>query len=430
MAAPLVERVRNGWNAFKDKADNGMQYLGMGTSTGSRPNRIRRGYVTPDSIVVPIYNRIGIDVSAIDIKHVRVDENGRYVEDLRSNLQECLTLEANVDQASVAFFRDAVMTLCEVGVIAIVPVESRGNPLVGDMFDPTSLRVGRVLQFYPRHVQVEVYNDRSGMFEELYLPKRAVAIVENPLYAVMNEPNSALQRLVHKLQLLDVVDDQSSSGKLDIIIQLPYVIKSEARKEQAMKRRGELEDQLKDSKFGIGYTDGAEKITQLNRPAENNLLKQVEYLTQMLYNQLGLTQEIIDGTADEAAMINYHGRTIEPFLKAITQAMTRTFISKTARTQGQRIAYYRDPFKLVPVSMIAEISDKFTRNEIASANDIRTAIGWIPSPDPKAEELRNSNLSRPKGEEEANVEVIDAELEEAEIEPATPKRPQRKELSK
>lgn len=430
MATPLVERVRNGWNAFKDKADNGMQYLGMGTSTGSRPTRIRRGSVSPDSIVVPIYNRIGIDVSAIDIKHVRVDDNGRYVEDLRSSLQECLTLEANIDQASVAFFRDAVMTLCEVGVIAIVPVESRGNPLVGDMFDPTSLRVGRVLQFYPRHVQVEVYNDRSGMFEELYLPKRAVAIVENPLYAVMNEPNSALQRLIHKLQLLDVVDDQTSSGKLDIIIQLPYVIKSEARKEQAMKRRGELEEQLKDSKFGIGYTDGAEKITQLNRPAENNLLKQVEYLTQMLYNQLGLTQEIIDGTADEAAMINYHGRTIEPFLKAITQAMTRTFISKTARTQGQRIAYYRDPFKLVPVSMIAEISDKFTRNEIASANDIRTAIGWIPSDDPKAEELRNSNLSRPKGEEEANVEVIDAELEEAEIEPATPKRPQRKELSK
>lgn len=398
MADNMLSRFKNAWSAFSTREED--VFLPMvGSSSqgiGARPYRARRHGISKDSVIVPIYNRIGIDVSSIDIRHVRLDADNRYLEDIKSELNNCLSLEPNIDQTSSAFFRDVAMTLCEVGAIAIVPVESKGNPVLGDNYDPTSLRIGEITQWYPRHVRVNLYNDHTGMYEEKLLPKRMVAVVENPLYAVMNEPNSTLQRLLSKLTLLDVVDEQSSAGKLDIIIQLPYVIKSEARKQQAETRRKDMEEQLTGSKYGVAYADGSERITQLNRPAENNLLAQVEYLTNMLYGQLGLTKDIVDGTADEAAMINYHARTIEPFLTAITQAMTRTFLSRTSRTQGHRIQHYRDPFKLVPVSQFAEIADKFTRNEIASSNDIRTAIGWKPSNDPKAEELRNSNLSAPK----------------------------------
>lgn len=398
----IGSRMKRGWNAFFTKEEDELYMPNLsGVSYGSgssRPFRASSSGVSKDSIVVPIFNRIGIDVAAVDVRHVRVDAEKRYVEDIDSYLNECLSLSPNLDQASAAFFRDVVMSVCEEGAIAIVPVETKvGNPLFSDSYDPSQLRVGKITNWYPKHVTVNVYNDETGIAEEILLPKRTVAIVENPLYAVMNEPNSTLQRLLNKLRLLDVVDEQSSAGKLDIIVQLPYVIKTEARREQAEQRRADLENQLAGSKYGIGYTDGSERITQLNRPAENNLMAQVEYLTNMLYGQLGLTPEIISGTASEAAMLNYFNRTVEPFLTAISQAMTRTFISKTARTQGQRINYYRDPFKLMPVGQIAEVVDKFTRNEVATANDMRTkALGWKPSNDPKADELRNSNLSAPK----------------------------------
>lgn len=416
MAETFRSRFKNAWNAFtsRDSYDEELTapLIGSGWGNSYRPHR-RIGYTTnKNSIIDPIYNRIGIDVSSVTVRHVRVDENGRFSEELNTYLNECLTLEANIDQASIAFFRDAVMTLCESGAIAIVPVESKGNPFLGDNFDPISLRVGYITQWYAKHVRVRLYNDQTALYEERLLPKRMTAIVENPLYSVMNEPNSILQRLLDKLRLLDVMDEQNSSGKLDLIIQLPYVLKSAARKEQAENRRKDIEDQLVGSKYGIAYTDGTERITQLNRPAENNLMVQVEYLTNMLYSQLGITQEIVNGTADEAAMINYFNRTVEPFLSAITQAMTRTFVSRTARAQGQRVMYYRDPFKLVPVSTVAEIADKFTRNEIMSANEIRSAIGMLPSSDPKADELRNSNLSRAKEETPAHQELDIAEAEQ------------------
>lgn len=421
MANTIMSRFKNAWNAFNfqnkeldDPFNMGGQgmYISGGGSSLSPHRRVMSSGVNKDAIIVPIYNRIGIDVSAVDVRHVKVDDNGRYLSDVKSHLSDCLTLEPNIDQASVAFFRDVAMTLCDVGAVAIVPVESKGNPINGDDYDPTSLRAGEITQWFPRHVRVNLYNDYTGLHEEVMLPKRMVAIVENPLYAVMNAQNSTLQRLINKLRLLDVIDEQSGAGKLDIIIQLPYVIKSEARRQQAEQRRKDIEDQLSGSTYGIAYTDGTERITQLNRPAENNLLSQVEYLQNMLYNQLGITQEIIDGTADEAAMINYYNRTIEPFLTAITQAMNRTFISRTARSQGQRIVYYRDPFKLVPVSKIAEIADKFTRNEIASANEIRSVIGWKPSDDPKADELRNSNLSAPKEEQPKALPPGEEDVEE------------------
>lgn len=413
MATKFGDRMRKVWSAFTDQMEEDFEEIGASYTSygqGSRPYRMRMGTANKDSVIVPIYNRVGIDVSSVDIRHVRVDDDERYIGDMDSYLNQCLSLESNIDQASVAFFRDVVMSLCEAGAVAIVPVESKGNPLDGDAYDPTSIRVGVITQWYPRHVRINLYNDQTGLYEEIMLPKRMVAIIENPLYAVMNEPNSTLQRLLEKLRLLDVVDEQSSSGKLDLIIQLPYVIKSQARREQAETRRKDIEDQLTGNKYGIAYTDGSERITQLNRPAENNLLAQVEYLTDMLYSQLGLTKEIMDGTADESAMINYFNRTIEPFLTAITQAMTRTFLSKTARSQGQRIRFYRDPFKLAPVSQIAEIVDKFTRNEIATSNDMRSVIGWKPSKDPKADELRNSNLSAPK-EESPPTDPTDSETD-------------------
>ncbi len=367
----------------------------MGASYGVRPDRVRLTVTNERSIISSVYTRLGIDIAAIDIRHVRLDEDRRYSEDIDSGLNNCLTVEANIDQAARAFRQDIAMTLFDRGVAAIVPVDTTTSPLESNAFDIKTLRVGHVTQWYPQHVRVDVYNDKTGRREEVTLEKRFVAIVENPLYSVMNEPNSTLQRLIRKLNLLDTVDEQSSSGKLDMIIQLPYVVKSDTRREQAEQRRKDIEYQLKGSKYGIAYTDGTEKITQLNRPAENNLLKQVEYLTDKLYAELGLTPEVMNGSADEKTMINYNNRTIEPVVAAIIEAMKRTFLSKTARSQRQSIMGFREPFRLIPITDIAEISDKFTRNEIATANEIRTAIGWKPSKDPKADELRNSNMPQP-----------------------------------
>jgi hypothetical protein len=347
------------------------------------------------SIISSIYTRLGIDVAAVDIRHVRMDDNQRYLEDVDSGLNNCLTLEANLDQAARAFRQDIAMTLFDRGVAALVPVDTTINPSTSGSFDIKTLRVGEIVAWYPRHVRVNVYNEAIGRREEVTLEKKFVAIVENPLYAVMNEPNSTLQRLIRKLNLLDAVDEASSSGKLDLIIQLPYVIKSEARRKQAEQRRKDIEFQLKGSQYGIAYTDGTEKVTQLNRAAENNLLTQIEYLMKMLYAQLGLTEEVMNGTADEKAMLNYNNRTIRPILDAIVESMRRTFLTKTARSQKQTVLYFSDPFKLVPIGDIAEIADKFTRNEILSANEVRSVIGIKPSSDPKADELRNSNMPAP-----------------------------------
>jgi hypothetical protein len=356
------------------------------------------------SIISSIYARMSIDIAAADIRHARVDDDKRYVEDIVSGLNECLTVEANIDQAARAFRQDVVLTLFDRGVAAIVPVDTTINPATSGGFDIRTLRVGHVVQWYPRHVRVDVYNEQIGRREEVTLEKKFVAIVENPLFAVMNEPNSTLQRLITKLNMLDAIDKQSSSGKLDLIIQLPYVVKSDARRQQAEQRRKDVEFQLKGSQYGIAYTDGTEKVTQLNRPAENNLLKQVEYLVEMLYGQLGITAEVMNGTANEATMLNYYNRTVEPVLAAITEAMKRTFLTKTARTQGQSILFFRDPFKFVPVEQIAEIADKFTRNEIVSGNEIRGFMGIRPSKDPKADELRNSNMPQPDPQPDPQVD--------------------------
>lgn len=370
----------------------------MGVAYGGRPDRVRLTISNERSIISSIYTRLGIDIASVDIRHVRLDDDGRYLEDIKSGLQECLTVEANLDQAARAFRQDIAMTLFDRGVAAIVPVDTTVDPTQSGSFDIKTLRVGWITQWYPSHVRVDVYNQRTGRREEVTLEKRFVAIVENPLYAVMNEPNSTLQRLIRKLNLLDAADEQSSSGKLDMIIQLPYVIKSDARRLAAEQRRKDIEFQLKGSKYGIAYTDGTEKITQLNRPAENNLLTQIQYLTEKLYSELGLTPEVMNGTADEKAMLNYNNRTIEPIVAAIIEAMRRTFLTKTARSQNQSVMGFRDPFKFVPVTDIAEIADKFARNEITSANEIRTAIGFKPSKDPKADELRNSNMPQPENQ--------------------------------
>ena len=389
-------RLRHAWNAFtNDQSEKQLSYLDVGGSYGLRPDRIRLNSSNERSIISSIYTRIGIDVSSVDIRHVRLDDNNRYLSSIDSGLNTCLTLEANIDQSAQAFKQDIAMSLLDKGVIALVPVETSINPINSAGYDIKSLRVGEIVMWYPKHVTVRVYNEKNGKKEDITLPKSLVAVIENPLYSVMNEPNSTLQRLIRKLNMLDAVDEQTSSGKLDLIIQLPYVIKSEARKQTAEARRKDIEMQLKGSQYGIAYTDGTEKITQLNRPAENNLLKQVEYLTNMLYGQLGLTAEVIAGTADEKTMLNYHSRTIKPILVAITQGMKRTFLSKTARSQYQSIEFFRDPFELVPVGSIAEIADKFTRNEILSSNEIRSIIGFKPSTDPKADELRNSNIPDP-----------------------------------
>lgn len=404
--ASIYDRVKRAYNAFSidESQTQPIDYGSYGAVTTIRPDRIRTSFSNERSIVTSIYTRISIDIASVLIKHVKLDDQDRYLEDVKSGLNNCLTLEANLDQAARAFRQDIAMTLCTNGVAAIVPVDTTMNPNATASYDILTLRVGEVVQWYPKHVRVSVYNEEKGRRQEIILSKSVVALVENPLYSVMNEPNSTLQRLIRKLNLLDGVDEQAASGKLDLIIQLPYVIKSEARRQQAEQRRNDIEFQLKGSKYGIAYTDGTEKITQLNRPAENNLLGQIEYLTKMLYGQLGITEEVMNGTADEKAMLNYWNRTIEPIADAIVEAMKRTFLTKTARSQKQSIEYFRDPFKLVPINNIAEIADKFTRNEIMSSNEIRQIVGMKPANDPKADQLVNSNM--PQG---AAVPVEDAE---------------------
>lgn len=393
---PILNRVRKAWNAFLfDNASRPDYSPTIGVSSGESPHRSRSRYYNDKSIVSSIYTRISIDVAAIAIRHIQLDEQHRYAEDLDSGLNNCLTLQPNIDQGPRAFRQDICMTMFDKGVAALVPVDTDVDPETNAAVDILTLRVGEIKQWYPKHVRLDVYNENRGIREEITLEKRFVAIVENPLYAVMNHPNSTLQRLIRKLNLLDVVDEQSSSGKLDLIIQLPYVVKSPSRKTQAENRRSEIEMQLKGSQYGIAYTDGTEKITQLNRPAENNLLKQIEYLTNMLYGQLGITEEVMNGTADEKTMLNYYNRTIEPILDAIIEAQQRTFIGVPGTKRGERIKYFRDPFKLVPVSALADIADKFSRNEILSGNEIRGFMGLPPSKDPKADKLQNSNMPQP-----------------------------------
>lgn len=394
----LIDRVKHSWNAFLNKSpDNNNFHKETEYGSGSyyRPDRVRLTRGNERSIVTSIFNRIALDVASINIRHCRLDDNDRFKEIVASKLNECLNLEANIDQTPRAFIQDAIMSMFDEGCVALVPVDTTLDPNNNNSYDILSMRTGKVIEWYPKHVKVNVYNERIGRRQDILIDKSAVAIVENPLYAVMNEPNSTLQRLTRKLTLLDSVDEQTSSGKLDLIIQLPYVIKSEARKQQANERRQEIERQLAGSKYGIAYTDGTEKITQLNRPVENNLMKQVEYLTSMLFSQLGITQSILDGTADDKTMLNYYNRTIEPIVSAIVDEMKRKFLTKTARTQKQTIMYFRDPFKLVPVNDLAEIADKFTRNEIMTKNEFRQIVGMRPSSDPKADQLVNANISQP-----------------------------------
>lgn len=395
MADSILSRLRTAYNIFRHGYSVESIFPNYGTGSSIRPDRVKFHTGTERSIIASIYTRIGIDVAALPVHHVRLDENRRFKEIIDSGLNSCLNLSANKDQTGRAFMQDAAMSLCDEGSIAIVPVDTTSSPNQSSSYDILSMRTAKILRWYPDDVTVNVYNDQKGLFENLTLPKSFVAIVENPLYAVMNETNSTLQRLINKLNLLDAIDNQSGSGKMDIIIQVPWVIKSEARKKQAAERKAEIESQLKDSKYGIAYTDGTERITQLNRPAENNLMTQIEYLTSMLYSQLGLTKEIFEGTADEAAMLNYYNRTIEPVISSILDSMIRVFLTKTGRSQGQSIMYIRDPFKLVPVANIADIADKFTRNEILSSNEMRGVIGLKPSLDPKADELRNKNINEP-----------------------------------
>lgn len=390
----ISDRLQYAWNAFMNR-DPTYNYQDLGNSYSIRPDRPRFTRGNERSIVTSVYNRIALDVSAISIQHVRLDDNGRFKEQMNTSLNSCLTLSANTDQTGRAFIQDAVMSMLDEGCVAIVPIDTTTDPNISDSYDILTMRTAKILDWYPNHVRIRVYNEKTGRQEETIVPKKMVAIVENPLYAVINEPNSTMQRLVRKLSLLDVTDEQTASGKLDLIIQLPYVIKTEARRQQAEERRKSIEMQLAGSKYGIAYTDGTERITQLNRSLENNLMKQIEYLTSMLYSQLGITQSILDGTADEKTMLNYYSRTIEPIISAIVDEMKRKFLTKTARSQHQSIAFFRDPFKLVPVNDIAEIADKFTRNEIMTSNEIRQIVGMKPSNDPKADKLINSNLNHP-----------------------------------
>lgn len=414
MSETLGSRLKRGWNAFLNK-DPTPDYKDLGISYSYRPDRPRFTRGNERSIVTSVYNRIALDVASINIQHVRLDDNNRFLEVIDSGLNNCLTLEANMDQTGRAFIQDVVMSMFDEGCVAIVPVDTSTNPNITGSYDINTMRTGKIIEWHPRHVKLQVYNDRTGRREEILMSKEAVAIIENPLFAVINEPNSTMQRLIRKLNLLDVVDEQSSSGKLDLIIQLPYVIKTDARRQQAEKRRRDIEEQLSDSKYGIAYTDGTERITQLNRSVENNLLKQVEYLTSMLYGQLGITATILDGSADDKTMLNYYNRTIEPIVSAIVDGMKRTFLTKTARSQLQSIMFFRDPFKLVPVADLAEIADKFTRNEIMTSNEIRQIIGMKPSKDPKADELRNANINQTKtGDVPEMMEEMPAEEESSE----------------
>jgi hypothetical protein len=399
----LGSRLKHAWNAFfnRDPTD---YYRDVGVGYTYRPDRPRLTRGNEQSIVTSVYNRIALDCSAIDILHVRLDENNRFLDTIPSGLNNCLTIEANTDQTGRAFIQDVVMSLLDEGCVAIVPIDTTFDPNITSSYDILTMRTGKILEWHPQHIKVRLYNERTGNKEDVMVPKSTVAIVENPLYAVINEYNSTMQRLVRKLSLLDATDEQTASSKLDLIIQLPYVIKTEARRKQAEERRKDIENQLAGSKYGIAYTDGTERITQLNRSVENNLMSQIEYLTSMLYSQLGISQGVLDGTADEKTMINYYNQTIEPILAAIVDEMKRKFLTKTARSQHQSIKFFRDPFKLVPVNEIAEISDKFTRNEIASSNEMRQTIGWKPSSDPKADELRNSNINQSTEEAKENID--------------------------
>lgn len=395
-------RLQHAWNAFRNKEPT-ESYSQSSHGSGYRPDRTRLTHGNERSIITSLYNRIAIDVAAISIRHVRMDQNGRYIESMDTSLNNALTLSANIDQTGRSLIQDATMSMFDSGCAAIVPVDTTGDPFLSDSYDIQTMRVGEITEWFPSKVRVRLYNEKTGMKEEILLPKNLVAIVENPLYAVMNQPNSTLKRLITKLNLLDSIDQQSGSGKLDLIIQLPYVIKTEARRQQAEIRRKDIEEQLSGSKYGIAYTDGTERVTQLNRPAENNLMAQITYLTSMLYSQLGLTESIFDGTADEKTMLNYYNRTIEPILSEITGEMKRKFLTKTAITKLQTIQYFRDPFKLVPVTELANIADKFTRNEVLSSNDMRAVIGYKPSDNPKADELRNKNLNEPPAVTDTNV---------------------------
>lgn len=406
MKETIGSKFKRAWNIFMNRDPTSYQEASyFGSSYGYRPDRIRMTRGHERSIVTAICNRIALDVSAISLVHARVDENGHFLEYIDDTLHQCLTVEANLDQTGRALRQDIVMSMLDEGCVAVVPVEADFDPDENSSYKIYSLRTGKILEWMPKHVRVRLYDERTGRFEEVVVAKKYTAIIENPLFAVMNEPNSTMQRLIRKLNILDAIDEQSGSGKLDLIIQLPYVIKSQARKEQAEQRRRDIEQQLSGSKYGIAYTDGTEHITQLNRGVENNLMSQIEYLTKMLYSQLGITESVMDGTANEETMLNYHNRTVEPILSAIADEMTRTFLTKTARTQKQAIAFFRDPFKLAPVSQIAEIADKFTRNEIMTKNEFRSIIGMRPSDDPRADELRNSNINQ-ADEESAVLEDV------------------------
>ena len=396
MPEPLATRLKHAWNAFRNRDPTQVhsERRDMGYGSYTRQDRVRMHVTNERSVIISVYNRIAIDVSAVNIQHVRLDENGRFVETITSGLNDVLTSEANIDQSNRAFIQDVVMSMFDEGVVAVVPVDTTIDPKISGSFDIQTMRTARIISWFPKHVRVRLYNENKGIQEELTLSKSQVAIIENPLYSVMNEPNSTLKRLLKKLSILDAIDEQSGSGKLDLIIQLPYVIKTPARREQAEIRRKDIEMQLSGSKYGIAYTDGTERVTQLNRPAENNLMKQIEYLTKMLYSQLGLTESVFDGTADEKTMLNYNNRTVVPILSAIISEFKRKFLTKTARTQRQSIEYFRDAFSLVPVTELANIADKFTRNEVLSSNEVRAVIGYKPSKDPAADELRNKNLNK------------------------------------
>lgn len=413
MEIAIGSRLKHAWNAFVNNRDPTVYYRDTGPGYSYRPDRPRLTRGNERSIVTSVYNRIALDVASINIQHCKLDDDGRYLRTIDSSLNRCLNLTANLDQTGRAFVQDTVMSMLDEGCVAIVPVDTTADPELTESYDILSMRTGKILEWFPKDVRVRLYNEEKGQKEDIILPKRTIGIVENPLYAVINEPNSTMQRLIRKLSLLDVTDEQTASGKLDIIIQLPFVVKSEARRQQAEQRRKEIEMQLAGSKYGIAYTDGTEKITQLNRSVENNLMKQVEYLTNLLLSQLGITQAILDGTADDKTMLNYYSRTIEPIVAAIVDEMERKFLSKTARSQNQSIKFFRDPFKLVPVNDIAEIADKFTRNEIMTSNEIRQIVGLKPSDDPKADQLINSNLNQPE-KEKSSANQLNKPLEKEE----------------
>ena len=395
METSLGSRLRHAWSVFKSRDPTSYETPNYAGSYTYRPDRPRFSMGNEKSIVTAVYNRIAMDVAGINIKHCKLDENNRFTEVINSKLNACLNDSANIDQTGRAFVQDIVMSMLDEGCVAIVPTDTSINPKVTGSYDILSMRTGKILEWFPKHVRVRVYNENTGEKEDVLLPKSIVGIVENPLYAIINEPNSTMKRLIRKLVLLDAIDEQSGSGKLDLIIQLPYTVKTETRRQQAEQRRKDIESQLTNGKYGIAYTDGTERITQLNRPVENNLMKQIEYLMSMLYSQLGITQAVLDGTADEKTMLNYNNRCIEPIVAAIVDEMKRKFLTKTARSQRQTIASFREPFKLVPVNELAEIADKFTRNEIMTSNEIRQVIGMKPSDDPKADQLVNSNIAQP-----------------------------------